>query len=630
MRLVVLACDAVTQPPGDSPCWVLRLVGMPRASETPPPSILRAADEAAAQVRATFPGWLWQWISTHGTLELQVWPGPISWWWFTPLSEKSPLRSRLIRELYWVTLLRVLFTAHRIDALDWYGDDPALAAVVAELAAQCGVPAATHLVRGRRASHWRRALAQRVRYTVSQAACWVFLRALGFAPGRRRPADSDVLLYSRFPILWEAAGAEWHERMFGSWPAHLEAAGHRVGYAAVFSGSPAQLIRERHRLRDRCVRQNILLLETTLSLAALLRAHAPVGFFRRYFAWRTTRRREKVQYAGLNVSVLFWRELDANALSPEIPFDRTTQASWRELLGRSPRVKAVFLPFEYQPMERAVCSGVKQGRDIPVIGVQTGLYKSNQMGLAFPLDEMHQGPQAPLKAPLPDAVAAYGELSHGVYSQRFGENRVCLVGPLRYPELRGDRQVDIDSFRSAHDLPENARFVLVATSIAPEESIPLLEGTFAVAAESQGVFLLLKFHYHLPLHAEVRRLAAKYQQVRYRVFDADLYSLMRLAPAMVGAGSSTSIEALVFGCMPVLFRAPGEMSVNPLLDVPDAGFFWHTLDELRAALRACLERDAEYQRRRAAWPQAISAHLFQLDGLANERFYRFLRAKGVL
>lgn len=628
MRLIVLACDSAT-PPSEPQSWVLRLVGMPRADETPPPDTLRAADEAAAQVRATFPRWLWQWVCVNGALELQVWPGPISWWWLTPLSEKSPLRSPLIRELYWLTLLHVVLQTHSIETVEWHGDDALLAATVLELGQQCGVTIVTHVDESRRRWALARALVFRARYFFSQALCWMLLRTLRF--GRRSAVDAqpDVLLYSRFPILWEDRGARWHERMFGNWPDTLAANGHHVDYAAVFSGTPLQLVREWRTLRDRCKQQRVWLLHTTVSFFEMLRAHLSVRILWRYVRWRAVHRRLTVRYDGLDVSALFWRELDANALSAEIPFNLATAAGLRALLARLPAVRALFLPFEYQPMERAVWMGVTQSRNVAVVGLQTGLYTSNQMGFAFPAEEIAAQPDERLRAPVPDVLAAYGELPYRIFSERVGAERVCLSGPIRYPYLGGNAD-DVEAFRRALALSPAVVPILVATSSAREESLPLLEAAFRLAGEHVQTFLLLKFHYHLPLHTEAARLAADCGHDRYRVFETDLPLLMRVAPMMLCAGSSTGIEALALGCMPLVFRSPGEMSANPMLDVPDAVFFWGTLTELRTAWHECLTRSEAYERHRAAWPRAVAEHLFRLDGGAEARLYQFLRNRRIL
>ncbi|MBI5032971.1 MAG: hypothetical protein HZB51_20815 [Chloroflexi bacterium] len=628
MRLIVLASDtriSATPSPTD---WVLRLVGIPQSNETPPPNLLTMADQAAQRVRETFPIWLWNWVSLHDILDLQIFNSLISWWWYTPLSETSPLRSPLIRELYWLALLRRILETGAIDNVQWHGNDSALADVAEKVATRCQVKFEFHPTLVRSHSTLTSALARRILSSASQIARWFLLRVFGFAQPLREPPD--VIFYSRFPVLWERREPQWHERMFGSLPTYLQSRNHSIAYAAVFTASLSELIKERHTWRERCRAQNISILEAQLSPASILRVHLSPTLLWRYFAWRRTHQQESVRYDDLDIGKIFWRELNANALSPEIPFDNAIACGFRSLIQGLSNAHAVFLPFEFQPMERAVWTGVRSVRAVPLIGVQTGLYTSNQMGFQFPRQAVRAKPNQHTHAPLPDVLTAYGEFPYHIFAERLGEERVCLSGGIRYSYLADKTTFDRAEFCAKHKLPNDATFILITTSLAPEESLPMLSNAFAIASERPDIFLLLKFHYHLPLFDQVEQLVEKFQVNRYAIFESDLPALMRLAPILLVPGSSTGIEAIAVGTMPVVFRSPGEMSSNPMLDVPNAVFFWHTLDELRQALMHCLERDAEYERRTNAWQAAIATHLYRLDGRANERLERFLQDKGIL
>src|ERR1043166_4395371 len=625
MRLIVIASDSASAPsPSDT--WVLRLVGTPQLNRSVPPDILTIVDQAAAEVRATFPKWLWQWISDHAALEVKVFDPTVRWWLYPPLSEKSPLRSRLIREIYWLTVLRGILKFYSLSTVEWLGDDPVFASVAASLAAEFNVPFNFHFER--RAHHRKvaQAILRRILYTGFALLRWLLVRLI-LARTVNRDWDRDVLLYTRFPILWERVESTWRERMFGTWPDYLTMRKHWPAYAAIMSASLTALIRERRDLLARVAKQDIWILEAAISLSALLRAHVTLGLFGRYLRWRRRTIRQPVRYDDLDISKLFWREMDLAVLSPEIPFDLTVAAGCRSIVKACRSVRAIFLPFEYQPMERAVWAGVKSVRDVPVIGLQTGLFDSNQMGFSFPAEEMKGQFNHDLKSPVPDMLAAYGKLPYRVFSERLGNDRVCLSGAIRYSQLQ---QHDNQNAVTTENLPAPRHLVLVATSISREESFPMLEAAFRAATNYPDIFFLIKFHYHLPLHEEVKQLARTYGVDRYRIFDKDLYDLMRAARITICAGSSIGIEAIAFECMPVVFRSLGEMSSNPMLDVPDAVFFWHSITELQAALQSCLNEDDEYKKRRTAWPRAIADQLFDLNGSPDERLYQFLSDRKIL
>jgi surface carbohydrate biosynthesis protein (TIGR04326 family) len=625
MHLVVIATDAVRLPslPGS---WTLRLAGTPELDETAPPHILETVDKAAAEVRQKFPEWLWQWVSDSGALELASFSGPVSWWWYTPLSEKSPLRSRLIREFYWLTLMRRVFESYKINHVEWFGDDPLIGKAVGRIADEYNTSFKFNQ-HGARPPSLARALVRRALYSVFSLVRVLLVKAILYASAP--PNDADVLLFTRFPVLWERREGPWRERMFGGWPDYLAANQHRAVFAAICSASLGELARQWRLIRERCRRQSISILESRISLLSLVRAHFTGGLFWRYSRWRRRVRSHRVEYDGFVVTDLWWREFDLGLLSSEIPLDLTITAGFKAVVDGNPGLRTVFLPFEYQPMERAVWSGVKSRPEIRIVGLQTGLFVSNQMGFSFPRAEMKNGTSDVLKSPLPDFLAAYGELPYQVFVERLGESRVCLSGPIRYSHLHPQDVRGAGLHRSLN-LPEATVFILLATSIAREESVPLLEATLRAAAEWPQAFLLIKFHYHLPLHRELAELAAAYGINRYQVFDSDLYSLMRESRVTICAGSSVGIEAIAFNCMPLVFRSLGEMSANPMLDVPQAVFFWHSIPELRSALQSCLNQDEEYQRRKLAWPKAIRDHLFDLSLSPDQRLYEFLHERAIL
>lgn len=608
--------------------WVLRLTGLPVSTEVSPPDLLRFAEAAAVRIQREFGDWLWRWVEKEGADNLDMRPGPVSWWWLAPLSEKSHMRSPLIRELYWLTLLTDVLAAYPVRSVRWIGDDRLIGNVAAELVRGRGIACELDVLSAPRFSGLARSCASRLKWTASQIIIWGLLK---LRPISSKPAQMPAaLLYSRFPVLWEESRQGWRERMYGDWAEYLREKGVSVGYAAVYSGTILQLFRRRREFQKECEQQGIQLLEPTLSLQNLLGIHFSGRLWWRYWCWRRKLRAEPVRYSNVDISPIFWREMDRSALSGEVLFNEAIIAGFRRLLHAQGLPNAVFHPFEYQPMERAVAAGVRASGIVPIIGLQTGLFTANQLGLSLSADELRRSSAELRRAPAPDILAAYGELPYRIYVDRLGRDRVCLSGAVRYPRLGIVESFDAGVFQREHDLPKIAEFIFVATPAGRDEAMPVLAAAFAVAAETPTAFLLIKFHYHSLLPREVSQLAAEYGISRYRMFDADLYKLIQFAPVMITGGSSICLEALALGTMPVVYVTPGEMSFNPALEVPQAVFLWHTVQELKCALRSCIDKDADYEARRKAWPKAVAAQLFKLDGRANERLFEFLRERHVL
>jgi hypothetical protein len=604
-RLVVLASASAQAPPALDG-WVLRLAGVPDAAESSPPDVMDAADEATAQLTGSYPQWLWDWARTSGALELHDLPGAMSWWWYTPVSEKSCVRSRLVTELYWMTLLKVVLRRHpNLEVVDWIGDDPEVAAVARQVVE--GACRRFHAVTGARARA-PSLIGRRVVFSLRAIARWTVLRLAG--GGSRSVRDSDVVIFTRYPSLWETADdTHWHERAFGTLPQFLADRGHRVTYVAQVYGSVRRLLEQ----RGACARERIVIIEATLPLTRVLRAHLTPRLFSRYLQWFRRQRARRVMYDDLDVTALLWREMHTSVLSPEVPGNIVLATGLTKLLASGDQAPITLLAYEYQPSERAVAAAVHSRSGRALVGVQVAMYNPGQMGWGLGPDEAAASTTAGKPDHMPDLLAAYGELPYRTFARAVGPSRVALVGPIRYPHLRAGTPPSGPA-PSVIALP-------VATSSTPEEALALVEGAIAVGAGRHDVALRFRFHPLLRLDDDVRRVAEAHGLRNWSIDDGELLPVLRAAPMLICAGTSTGIEAIACGCMPLVFRAPGLLSANPMLLVPDAVFFWGTAAELDACIDSCIREDDDYRERVARWPAALAAHVYQLDGGANARLY---------
>jgi surface carbohydrate biosynthesis protein (TIGR04326 family) len=617
-RLIVIAGETDVPRWEKGSAWVLRLAGTPRQEEPWPPDLMDIAEEAASDLRDGYPGWLWQWTTATQAFSLATFPGSVSWWWYTPISEKSCLRSRLIQELYWLTLLRKVLVSHpEIESVEWHGDDGLIAAAVQSMVAAQGRSFRSHLVGLRRWSVTRLAL-RRVAYTGYAVARWLLFRLLAIPGDAAADPNTDVVFFTRFPKTWDTSSPPWRERMYGNLPDFLSAKGHHVLYAASPFGPLRSLLVEHHSWRKRSRDMRVCHLEARLGLVELVRCHATLRLFVRYFLWRRKERHEPVTYDGIEITDLLWREMDGSVMSPEIPADLALSTSLTALLRSLPAVGAVFASFEYQPSERAVAVAVHSRAGAKVVGTQAGMYTSNQMGWNLYAPEIDRALDVGQRHHLPDLICAYGELPHRVFSVGMGQGCVGLVGGIRY---------FFDEVVTAPK-PAGRVVVLVATPCVKSEAIPLIESVSTVMAGMPEAVVHFKFHPLLPLRDEVLHMAERFDSMQYRVTDEPIPDLLGDATMMICGGTSAAVESIVAGCMPLVFRPLGELAANPILHIPDAAFFWTTIDDLRGAMESCLRRDEAYERRAAAWPAAISEHLYQVDGLTNERLYDFLSEHG--
>jgi surface carbohydrate biosynthesis protein (TIGR04326 family) len=617
-HLTVLAAEQTAAAAVVRGSWLLRLAGTVAVDDSVPPGLRDHADAAAEEVRRIYPRWLWEWAVGSGVFSMTAFTGPISWWWYAPISEKSCLRSPLIRELYWLVLLRRLLDAHPgIREVSWHGDDARLAAVAEQLVVARGRRfVATVTGAGRRTV--ARLVVRRLAYVGYALIRWAVVRADRNEPA---PAESaELLFFTRFPKAWDLREGTWRDRTFGDAPEYLAGAGHPVVYAAAFYGGLAGVLRGRRRRRSHAVAAGVCELEPRLGLWRFLRCQTTPALFARYLKLRRRGARTPVAFAGIDVTSLLWRELDESVLSPEIPACVTVEAAMRSLLETLPRARGVVASFEYQPSERAVAIAAHSRPGVTVTGVQAAMYNGNQMGWNFQTPETERAWLEGQRHHMPDVVCAYGELAERVFARGLGEERVEVIGGLRYPfAARG---------RGAHTPRRGA--VLVATTSMPAESTGLIDLVLAAAAELPDTSLLFKFHPLVPLGDHVARAARRYPGLSWESTGAPMTELLPGTSVTVCGGTSAAVEAIVYGSMPLVFRPIGEITGDPTLHIREAVFTWSSVAELRAVLSACATRDESYARRVAAWPSAIAAHLHRIDGEANRRLLESLRRHGAL
>ncbi len=613
MRLVVVAdpANALELDPAE---WVLRLAGAPGPEESPPPDIARLADAAVTQLRAEYPRWLHQLAASTGVLSFQRFADGISWWWYAPISEKSCLRSPLMHELYGLLLLRATLDAHpEITDVSWLGDDAQLAWAAEQVVRDRGRAFAVELSRGAGRHSLGRAAIRRIAYTPFALVRWLLVRASGlrrtFALGTE--PDADVLIYTRFPNMADAGTEPWRDRTFGVLPEVLERNGHRIQYVASWYGSLARLWKERRR-STRAGAPRICLVEAELGLRDFVHGQSTVRLFARFASWRIRHRHATFRFDGIDVGPLFVRELERSVFGAEVPTNVTLARFMTHVVERATRARALFMSFEYQPVERAVAASAHTDKRVTVVGIQAGAYNANQMGWHF-LTEDVQASDAGACAFLPDLIAAFGALPQQAFAPGLGAERVLVCGGIRYDPNGGDtgaqsREQLAESLLGTRPAPSDV-VVLVATSSSVDESLILVESVLSAAAERPELLPLFKFHPLQPLPAMFAQRARHYGVERARAFTDRLPQLLRASRFVVCGGTSTALEAMAAGSMPIVYRALGRLSPNPMELVADAVFTWTTPAELRACIDECLREGDEYRIRRSCWPAALAAHL---------------------
>jgi len=621
-----------------------------------PLDLVRYVDEAHAVVRAQYPAFIHRVVRDAGLLEIHAWAGSIAAYWLAPLSEKSPFRTPLIEDLYHLALIDAAVREHAPEELVVTTDDDALFRAVESLGQQAGV----HVARAgglaaasspamsrapvRRVGPWLRLLgrARRAGATVALIARrraglvreqWKTWRALRgqaddvLAAGTRSPRPL-VALYTRFPVLWDFAGDAPRERNFGTLPAFLASQGYDTVYAAVLSRPLSAA--EAPGVREEARRLRVVFLESLLSWREFVLAYLDLGVLWRYLRWRVgPGRRVEARFAGWDVGALVLRACDRDFLGGVEIVTNLMKAHALRRFSRCYRPRAVFHPFEYQPMERALYAGVKSGApEATVVGLQTGMLSSNRASWFYADGEVSMPGRLPARtaAPFPDFLAVYGHLAHAVFARQCPPDRILLSGPIRYPGLWAKAAAP----EAAEDTDRAG--ILVLGGPLAGETRALLEAAVAVARQWPALSLIVKFHQHNAMHREWADIAQREGGTRYELFEGDVTAVMPRCRVVLLPSSSTSaaVEAMAHGVMPVVLAEPVRYNVGPVADMQDGVFVCGDARALADAVRESLEETAGARMRRKTWPDVLERMAAPLDDKQNDRLVAALQARGAL
>lgn len=619
-HLAVLATDTkIAVPKGDA---VLRLAGEPGADEPVLDGVEAMRDSAIADIQSRYAGWLYGMVRGSGALDLAVFEGGLSWWWYTPMSERSGLRGNLLTRLHRILVFRKVLRRYRPKRATWHDEDDILRACVTAVASAEGCALAFVSPAGR--APFPRALFKLAAGAL-YSACRTLVARMALAR-RAIPSNADVLFLTRFPILWEEEGGQWRERMFDRLPAHLEKQGVRTAYAAVITGNPLSVL-VNSRVRAALTQLRIYPLPALLGVGEVLAVHANLGFARKYFAWRKAHRADPVLFDDIDVSEAFWDELDRSTFDLDVSASRLTARALGRLAPKMPSLRCLFHPFEYQPLERAAWAGLRAKPDVKIVALQTGVFASSQLGFLPNREELQSGGAPdPRRAPMPDLLVTYGSFLSEKYEAVMEQRRLLKGVAMRYGRL-AERVAADDRSGDQLNIPAGLVPILVACPMAAAEARPIVRAAIDLASVRSELFLIFKFHYHLPLDAEVNAAAGRVLPGRWTIARGGLHDLIVGARATLTGGSSVAFEALALGRPTLVYLPAAQWLPTSATAAPEAFTFWSRPAELARLIDRVLSGELVVDP--AARERALEQQL-NLDVSGESRLLNVLRNESYL
>jgi glycosyltransferase involved in cell wall biosynthesis len=235
--------------------------------------------------------------------------------------------------------------------------------------------------------------------------------------------------------------------------------------------------------------------------------------------------------------------------------------------------------------------------------------------------------------PLPDHIFTSGEL--GVrFMQRAGypEKRLTIAGALRFRHLYDYmKQMPAgEALRKQYGVPQGKSVILVATSPLLQETICMLTDLLEAAEQSRiDMHVIIRCHpeaVHLPGYvAQLERIAqAAGRKITYEFLSGpvSLQDYISLSDAVLLTGGTVALEAMILGCLPLIYMNDSQFSHNPMKEYPDAVLLIDSPAAMKAALDDVFNGRAA-QRLRPLWKRPLTD---MFSGTSEDPAITFLKA----
>ena len=198
---------------------------------------------------------------------------------------------------------------------------------------------------------------------------------------------------------------------------------------------------------------------------------------------------------------------------------------------------------------------------VPSVAVQHGIMYPQYYSHEHARDELERDP-----VPIPNRTAVFGELAKELLIQRgsYPEERIVVTGSPKFDALvKGASGYDPGATRRALDIPEGARFLILATRWSAVS--PVFEELVRAIEDIRGAFLFVKPHQAespAPYEEVAQRLSARHTRILPP--EANLLELLFASDGLITVDSFASSEALVLGRPVLVLNLPGNL--GPLVE----------------------------------------------------------------
>lgn len=559
-------------------------------------------------------------------------------WWFLDICEKNIWTDRLIHRLYALYRFIYIIRAGKYSEVRLFIKDHVLLRAIADAAEKQSITRTSDqhppdpdgrpkgFIRFTRAYAWC-VCREFIKLCLKMAVLWT--------AGSKTDRDAlphSVGVFSIYPLWWSNAfSKDAREIIFSSAPETIAENGKLLWLLWLIPGRA--LFGNRKGWASYLKDRRVIVLEKLLGVSDVFCLFDPKLFLKFLKANRITNELN-FETEGVEISGFVREEMSRSLVSPMFFQALQIDRAFRRLTLQN--LKCLLFRLEFQPLERAILYNATT--KTKTIGFQHSALGKNFLNYVFTPGELSPGTNLgndETRMPLPDLIVSSGEIGlRFMRSAGYPADRTAVSGAVRYGPILDylkelpEKQV----LRKRHGLPLDKKIILVATSPLLEETLSLLSDLMgAVESDAQACHVIVRCHPNVS-HREdfvrpLQEMAGTFQgkaSAEVLIGAIPLYDSIALSDALVLSGGSVALEAMLLGCIPIIYTSDAQFSHNPMTEYPDAVLLASDRESLKNAL-AMIHRPDELERMKASWEKPIRDMFYDLQENPNKRFRHILK-----
>ena len=600
------------------------------------------ASAANTKIRELYPKFLFGFAKASGLMDLHRFDNRVSLFWFLPISEMSPLRNSLIDKLYKLVVTDMALSDRNYDSLILITDDPSIEDPVRQIAERRGVKVRKVIkVEEQGKNFLRGSMGLSIKWWTTfliDILYWLLIKFFRIGQLETLPqSDKYAVGLTLFPVLW-VTGQKLHEmnnRSVGDWPALLEEHGYVNTYLALPTLRINEYLKGGSNWRRRTQKNRIFLTHSLITLKELFKSYDRSRWGHKLQIWFESISNMKAEFDGIDINRLVQEEFNQELWQKELATCQYIMLAASKLINRLNGIKSSYLSFEFQPIEKAFVAGIKNtSSELLTVGLQTSFMGNGQLGYHFPAEYgiSNNYPDSNA-APLPDLMATYGTQPFEMLRSNMGSDRVLMTGPIRYPYLQipttRDRSEAATRIKRRLGLGVDVIPIILALPSLDDEARTILDWAFQIGNEFTNIYYLVRFHYWAEIKKYMKQSAGLHMFDQYNIENGDLRELLLGSKMILTGTSSIGVEAMILGCMPLVYETGRQYDLGKMEEVAEGSFFFSTRSELKLAIDACLKNSDEFQKRMVSWPHILPRLCSPIDGKASQRLFNKISSNGM-